>query len=439
MLTQKEMLELLHADVVPAIGCTEPACVALAVADAAKTAELAPHEIDTVEVEVSPSIYKNGMSVAIPGYPELGLDKAAAIGAVVARPECGLEIFGELNDERAHEVRAFLAKKRVVVRLADGERGVFVHARVTGSAKTAAKTTEATCTIQGAHTRVVERTRNHTVLELAHSPATAAGSGLEQKLFDMKISDIVQLVRETPAQELAFLMQGVTMNQQASDFGVTHTVGVGISHALTSSQEKVLLGDNLMARITQKVASATEARLGGGVIPCMSSSGAGTKGLAVILPTVELAHEMGSSTEELTRALAIGHLVNRYINLHVGKLAAICTCVMASSTGASAAMAYLLGANAEQIGYAIRNMCGTVTGMICDGGKVGCALKVSIGSLAALNCAYLAAQNVTLSVTDGILATTPEACIDNVGRIANPGMLATDKEILAIMREKSES
>jgi L-cysteine desulfidase len=168
----------------------------------------------------------------------------------------------------------------------------------------------------------------------------------------------------------------------------------------------------------------------------MSSSGAGTKGLVVILPVSETAKAVGASKLKTVRALAFAHLVNRYINAYVGKLSPMCSCVMCSSTAASAGITYLLGGNDEQIGHAIRNMTGTVTGMICDGGKVGCAMKVSTGSAAALMSAIHAVNGVALRVSDGICAETPEACIQHMARVGNPGIAGTDAEILKIMLEK---
>ena len=156
----------------------------------------------------------------------------------------------------------------------------------------------------------------------------------------------------------------------------------------------------------------------------------------VILPVSETAKAVGASKLKTVRALAFAHLVNRYINAYVGKLSPMCSCVMCSSTAASAGIAYLLGGNDEQIGHAIRNMTGTVTGMICDGGKVGCAMKVSTGSVAALMSAIHAVNGVALRISDGICAETPEACIKHMARVGNQGMVGTDAEILKIMLEK---
>ena len=168
----------------------------------------------------------------------------------------------------------------------------------------------------------------------------------------------------------------------------------------------------------------------------MSSSGAGTKGIALILPIHIVAKDKQISKEKELKALALGHLLNRYINSYIGKLSAMCTCVMASSTACSAALVYMFGGNKDQIGYAIKNMTGTVTGMVCDGGKVGCSLKVTTGTVSALLCAKTALNNAPLKDSDGIVASTPEKCIQNMAYLSKVGMKDVDTTIVEIMEKK---
>jgi L-cysteine desulfidase len=227
------------------------------------------------------------------------------------------------------------------------------------------------------------------------------------------------------------------MNESLAAYSESQEVGVGIAQNLRKEINAGLLANDLANKIVLQVSSAAESRLDGCPLPTMSSSGAGTKGLVVILPVSETAKAIGASKLKTVQALAFAHLVNRYINAYVGKLSPMCSCVMCSSTATSAGITWLLGGNDEQITYAIRNMCGTVTGMLCDGGKVGCALKVSTGSFAALMSAIHAVNNVALRVSDGICAETAEQCIKNMARIGNQGMKATDAEILAIMTTKN--
>ena len=247
------------------------------------------------------------------------------------------------------------------------------------------------------------------------------------------------MVDAASGEELSFLLEGVQMNEALAAYSKSNPVGVGIADALRAKIGSPVFANDLLNRILVKVASAAESRLDGCPLPTMSSSGAGTKGLVVILPVSETAMALGATREQTLRALAFAHLVNRYINAWIGKLSPMCSCVMASSTAASAAMAYLLGGNDDQIGHAIRNMSGTVTGMICDGGKVGCALKAATGSAAAWLCALTATSGAALRTTDGICAETPEQCIRNMARIGVQGMARTDAEILSIMMQKPNS
>lgn len=241
-------------------------------------------------------------------------------------------------------------------------------------------------------------------------------------------SEIRSLVDSMTVDELHFLLDGIEMNNRLSQYkGITH---------LRDSFNYSLFSEDLLTRIIRKVTAAAENRLDGCPLPAMSSSGAGTKGLVVSIPVNEVAEELHVSLEKKLKALALTHLVNRYINAHIGKLSPMCICVMASSTSASVGIAYLLDATNDQIGYCIRNMTGTVTGMICDGGKVGCALKVSTGSTAALMCATTAVNNAVLRESDGICAATPEQCIQNMARIGKNGMNKVDEEIISIMKSK---
>ena len=252
----------------------------------------------------------------------------------------------------------------------------------------------------------------------------------------MQLSEIRALVDQISEEKLHFMLNGVKMNETLAAYSETHTSGLGIANAFRTEIGSPLLAQDLMSSILLKVSSAAESRLDGCPFPTMSSSGAGTKGLVVILPVSETAKTINATAEKTVKALAFSHLINRYINAHIGKLSPMCSCVMASSTAAAAGITYLLGGTDEHIGWAIRNMSGTVTGMICDGGKVGCALKVSIGSSAALVSAITAMNNAALRVSDGICAETPEQCIRNMARIGIHGMDSTDMEIIKIMTEK---
>ena len=420
MLKKEEMITLLKNDVVPALGCTEPVCVALCAANAGKMTE---NKIRSIEVEVNAGIYKNGMSA--------GLPYAAALGAYLKNPEKGLELLEDITPEILEQMKELCGMAAVSVKIKEQEQGLYVKCKI----KTEADMI--TSVIRGTHTNLVYLEKNGKIIyEKNQENGQASDNALIETLKQMTIAQIRQVADTASEEELHFLMDGVEMNERLAAYSEDKKVGVGIADTLRSEKGSEVLKNDLLTRIMLKVSSAAESRLDGCPLPTMSSSGAGTKGLVVILPVSEAADALGVSMEKKVRALAIAHLVNRYINAYIGKLSPMCSCVMASSTAASVGIAYLLGGSDEQLGYAVRNMSGTVTGMICDGGKVGCAMKVATGSSAALLCALTAVHDAPLRVSDGICAETPEDCIRHMAQIGNQGMAQTDKEIIHIMEQK---
>ena len=426
MLSPAEIITFLKQDVTPALGCTEPVCIALAVAHAAAHVNGA---ITKVTVEVCPNLYKNGMSAGIPNYQCVGLEKAALLGAVLRNPQKNLQLLEDITPQVREQVETLLQAKAVDVTINNAEQGLYVKAVVTTVKSTA------TCIIRNAHTNVVYLEADGNVLIKKDATTLGSDNTFVEKLLAMTFAQIRTAVEAVPVAELSFLQAGVAMNEALAAYA-EKDLGCGLAKATAKNMQTEILGSTLMAKIQHSVMAAAENRLDGCPYPTMSSSGAGTKGLVVSLPISEAAKFLHSSDAQLWRALAFAHLLNRYINAKVGKLAPICSCAAASSTAATAGLTYLLGGNDQQIAYAVRNITGTITGMICDGGKVGCALKVATSSTAALLCALTAMENASLRPSDGICAATAEECLDNVARIANPGMLATDKEVLAIMLEK---
>ena len=426
-MTKEQMLELLHKDVIPALGCTEPVCVALC---AAKAGTVLEGTLESITVEVNPGIYKNAMSAGIPNCTKVGIPWAAAIGANLKNPEKGLQLLADITPEILTSAESLVSGSKVSVMPKNDETSIYVKCTLRSSQE------EVICITRNAHTNIVFLSRNgEMILETATASAASADDSLVDALKEMSISGIRQLVCSASGEELAFMMDGIQMNDALAAFSETNPVGIGLADVLRSASAASLLGSNLISKITYAVTSAAESRLDGCPLPTMSSSGAGTKGLVVILPISETAKAIGADRLTTVRAVAFGHLVNRYINAYVGKLSPMCSCVMCSSTAAAAGIAFLLGGTDEQIGGAIRNMSGTVTGMICDGGKVGCAMKVATGSFAALTSALHAVNGAVLRVSDGICAETPEQCIKNMASIGINGMKDADQEILRLMTQ----
>lgn len=428
MITKNEMLALLKQEVSPALGCTEPICAALAAADAAKAVG---GTVKSIYAEMNPNLYKNGMSVSIPGSPRMGMDVAVALGSLLRNPEKKLEVMEDITPQILKNAYTLLDNNVVKVRIDDAEKDLFVKVMVTTSKGVG------TTIIRSAHTNIIHTSVDGKIVFSKDHDAQSSDDDVIERLKGMTLAEIRELVDKATLKELQFMMDGVKMNEELAQYDIDHRGGVGIAATIKAEIDAGVLSDSLRSRVMLKAAAAAEGRLGGCPLPTMSSSGSGTKGVVVILPIYEVAKYVKASELMTCKALAYGHLLNRYINAYMGKLGAVCTCSMASATATCAAMTWLYGGTDEQIGYSVRNMTAAVSGMICDGGKVGCALKAIMTTTAALANSLLASKDVVVHVTDGICAETPEQCIRNMARVGNPGMLLTDKEILDIMLEKS--
>ncbi len=422
MLSKTEALQLLSLEVRPALGCTEPACVALCAAAAAGA--VPESSILSVRIDVCPSIYKNAKSVSIPNFPYCGVDYAGALGAFIANPDASLEVFSLIDRTVSSQAIGLVQRNQVHVSIREKEKGVFVSVQV----RTENHVGEAV--IQGSHSNIVKVTLDHDVIQeksLSEDPTLL----LESKLGEMTVSEIIRLADSFSPDEIRFLAEGIEMNEKLAGIGLASASTSGIARALIRSRKYSMA--KLSDRCVLKAIACAECRMTGLPYSIMSSAGSGNHGITVIIPVAETARSLGASMEITCKALAIAHLCNIYIKHYTGRLSPICGCGSSAATAAGIAIVWLYGGNMEQIAGLISNMAGMITGMICDGAKTGCALKIGISVETAFTCIELALNGICLGKENGIVSDSPEKTIRNIGKVSLIGMGSTDSTILKIM------
>ena len=429
-----EIIELIRKEVKPALGCTEPIAVALAVAKAIEILEKEngfTGRLDKdfrIEVQVSANILKNGMGVGIPGTGMVGLPIAAALGAVCGKSSYGLEVLKDLNTESINHAKELAAQKCVRISLADTTKKLYIKAivEIDSNGKQ-----QACSVIEDDHDNIVETWYNGELLSSSHKETKSE----EQKStldYKLSIKEIHEFVKNIPYEEISFILESRTLNQALAEEGLRGRYGLKVGWAISLDSSREVFGNDFLSYAMCMTAAASDARMAGCTLPAMSNSGSGNQGITVTMPIIAYSHKYNVSDEELARALTLGHLVAIHIKGYLGKLSALCGCVIAS-TGAACGLIYLRGGSYENICYSIKNMIGNITGMVCDGAKEGCAMKVASGVSCALQSAVLAMENICISSVDGIIEDDIEKTIQNLGRIGSIGMQSTDNMILDIM------
>lgn len=421
-----DYVELLRRKVTPALGCTEPLSVALASAQCRSLLGRLP---ETIDVVVSPNLYKNGMGVGVPGTGMVGLRVAAAIGALAGEPDAGLEVLKSVEPRHAEPARALA--QSVAVRTRDVPDSIY--AEVTASAGEDV----ARVVIAGWHTRVTLRELNGRRL-YRNEETGSRGAGKGRETPPMTLAGLVDFAGHVPLADIAFMGEAVRLNTALAEEGLSRDYGLRIGATLAAQMRAGLLADDLMTRAMSLSAAASDARMDGAMLPAMSNSGSGNQGIAATMPVVAAARVLGASEERLTRAVALSHLVAIYIKSRQNPLSALCAASTAGM-GAGAAITWLLGGDAEAVARCVQNMIGDVSGVICDGAKTGCAMKVSTAAATATKAALLAMSDVRVTAAEGIVAESADASIDNLGKLSREGMLETDRQIIAIMMAKESA
>jgi len=427
---QKMMIEILNNEVRPAMGCTEPVSVVLGAARA--RAVLGAEQVDTVEVKVSPNFYKNGLSVGIPQTDQVGLDMASAIGAAGGDPELGLEILSSVDEDVVEKAKAYLSQGLVRVSIADTTEKVLVDVTVKAGKKSAQ------AVITGHHDHFVLIKDNDRVV-FEESIETASKEDPYADYFDMTIVDIVKNIENIPASELMFLKEGIAMNLEVAEAGLDQSLGMGVGYAVKRQIEDGVMDGNLAHKAMMLTAAASDARMSGITKPVMSSNGSGNNGLTAILPIAAYTQMKPIDDEKLVKALAMSHLLNCYMKNYIGRLSAICSCAVSAATGSGAAVTWLEGGTYKQIEDTIQNMIGNLSGLICDGAKDSCALKLATAACTGIQMSNMARYDVVVPPRNGIVSDKVEQSIRNLGAVASDGMSVTDKVILNVMKNMADN
>ena len=422
---REQIIALIKREVVPAIGCTEPIAVALCVAKATETLGCHP---ENIKVFLSANILKNAMGVGIPGTDMIGLPIAVALGALIGKSEYQLEVLKDSNPEAVEAGKKMIESQCIDIALKENiEEKLYIEAVCTHG------NDSATAIISGGHTNFVYISRNQDVLLDNRTPASAEAQAAHVELTLRKVFDFATTA---PLEEIEFILEARRLNKNAAERSFQGKYGHELGRMLRNSQtERNIMGNNTFTHILSYTSAACDARMAGAMIPVMSNSGSGNQGIAATLPVVVYAEDNHNSEEELTRALILSHLTAIYIKQSLGRLSALCGCVVAA-TGSSCGITYLMGGGYQQVMYAVQNMIATLTGMICDGGNQGCTMKGVAACDTAFRSVEFALEGVHIDKAHGINGTTPEETMRNMGLIASPGMVATEKTIVEIFEDK---
>jgi L-cysteine desulfidase len=415
---REQIIALIHQEVVPAIGCTEPMCVALCTAKATEQLGCRPEKIEAL---LSANILKNAMGVGIPGTGMIGLPIAIALGALIGKSDYQLEVLKDLTPEAVEQGRKYIAEGRIHIAMKEG-----ISEKLYAEVICSAGGKSARAIIAGSHTHFIEDSGACTVerCDDVHAPIS----------LNMRL--VYDFATTAPLDEIRFIEEARTYNMNAAREAIKGNYGHNLGKTIDRPLAKGIFGHSIYSHIISRTASACDARMGGAMIPVMSNSGSGNQGICATNPVCVYAKENENTEEELLRALTLSHLTAIYIKQSLGSLSALCGCVVAS-IGSSCGITYLMGGNYERICFAVKNMIANLTGMICDGAKPSCSLKITSGVSTALLSALLAMEGKCVTSEEGIVDDCVDKSIHNLTSIGADGMGVTDNLVLNIMTTKS--
>jgi len=420
---QKELLKLLEEGITPATGCTEPIAVAYAVAAAKEQIE---GNLESIHIQVDSNIYKNGLMVTIPGTREKGLVAAAAFGFIAGDIKRRFRVIEGLTDKDIVGARDLIEQKKIELSLKRDSAGLDIEVTLLTDKE------KVRINILDNHLNIVNIEKidlNSQFKPLIREKQNA--NSFNHQIQKYTLEDFLQFSNETPLEDLMFLEDGIKMNMEIAQEGLTIKSGVGAK--FTEMINEGIMSDNMVTRAQVLCAAASEARMSGSKLPVMSTAGSGNHGITVFLTSFAVAEKRNLSKEKLIRSLALSNLITFFIKSYTGTLSAMCGCGVAAGIGASAGIIYLLDGNKKQILGALYNMVGSISGMICDGAKDGCSYKLALASGWTVQSALLALKGAIINSTDGIIDPDFKQLFKNLGYVCDPGMVTTDQKILDTM------
>lgn len=423
---RKQIISLINREVVPAIGCTEPIAVALCTA---KAKEILGCEPRSLEVLLSANILKNAMGVGIPGTGMIGLPIAVALGATIGKSAYDLEVLKDVTPEAVEYAKKIIDKNAIHIGLKAGDCDKL-HIEVIAAD---AEGNTAKAIISGGHTNFVYLADNETVIL---DTQTGCHTDDSAESVNLSMKTVWEFAMESPLDEIRFILEARRLNKAAAEQSFTGQYGHEVGRTLHCARQRAVMGDSPFSRVLSYTSAACDARMAGAPIPVMSNSGSGNQGIAATLPVVIYAEEMFASEEQTIRALILSHLTVIYIKQSLGRLSALCGCVVAA-TGSACGICYLMGGDYDKVVATTKNMIANLTGMICDGAKPSCSMKLSSGVSTAMISAMMAMEGQCVTSVEGIIDDDIDQTIRNLTHIGRDGMNETDKLILDIMTHKN--
>ena len=420
-------LKTLKKEVVPSEGCTEPIAIAYAVSIAA---EHLKGEIKEVNIYLSKNVIKNALGVGIPGTGGVGIEIAAALGISIQKSYKKLTILSNFTEDELKKAKEIVDKNIINIKQKNTNKALYIEVELLS------ETSKAKVIIEDTHTNV---TLIECDDEIIMDNNSEVSEDLEEDYKLFKIADIYNFAKEADFDDIKFILESAKMNEKVSEEGLKGDYGLQVGSKIIQKGNFNLFSNDASNKIIAASAAASDARMDGCAMPIMTTAGSGNQGIACSIPVAQTARLLDKSEEELARALVLSNLVTIRIKKHMGRLSPLCGAGIAGATGASCGITYLLGGDLENINYCINNMISDLSGMICDGAKETCALKIATGTNAAIQCANLAINGISATANDGIVAKDVEETIESIETLIQNGFKNVDDTILNIMLEKKKN